>query len=677
MPVFEITAPDGKAYEIEGPDAQGALAALQKHIGTPAAAPAAAPVMPPADPFAAPTGAEAPPALAAMGYGELARTAGRTADNIVRAAANSMTFGMGDRFAGAMDAMIGRAPSVSEGVKAQHAESEARRQEQPAAAVVGDVAGGLTGGVGLAKSGLTLAGRVGPSLLPRVAGYGAEGAVYGGAHGAGSTYSDRISDYIENAKKGATTGALIGGALPVAGAAAGGLYRTGAAFLGPRVEGASRGASALLRGAAQADEAGMRALPQMGPDAMLVDAGPAMLGLGQGAGTGTGSGRTALVNALRKRDDNTGARLAETLNENLGPVPRLSRIEANLSGDRAYNGLDYQPLLQAAGPVDTRGLARQLDAIAIQERGGAQRAARQVREMLTDPVATRELDRNPATLLNTREAIDGMLSTEADTNTIRVLTQARQAVDDELARSVPGIKAVDAQLAESHRQSAALQRGGQVLDTGKTAIRPADLADEISVSALPQGEMIGPSAAPVRLRQGMREEVDRLVGTNVNDLNTLERKLGTPQDWNAQKMATVFGDEPTARVAKALMDNRRFRQSYQDIVQNSQTAQRVEAAASMRGSEGGNVPHDTTLIGIGLKALNMVAKAISGASNARTKDEIGNILASQGPAVQRVARALLESAQRTGENSRAINRVLSSPYWISATAPVAGRKSTQ
>lgn len=128
---------------------------------------------------------------------------------------------------------------------------------------------------------------------------------------------------------------------------------------------------------------------------------------------------------------------------------------------------------------------------------------------------------------------------------------------------------------------------------------------------------------------------------------------------------------------KALMENRAFRDSYQKIVQNSQTAQRLEAAASMRGSEGGNVPHDMTLMGIGLKALNAVAKAVSGASNAKTKDEIGNILALQGPAVQRVARALLESARTTGENSRAINRVLSSPYWISATAPVAGRKATQ
>jgi hypothetical protein len=97
----------------------------------------------------------------------------------------------------------------------------------------------------------------------------------------------------------------------------------------------------------------------------------------------------------------------------------------------------------------------------------------------------------------------------------------------------------------------------------------------------------------------------------------------------------------------------------------------------MRGAEGGNVPHDTTATGLGLKALNLVAKALSGASNARTKDEIGNILAKQEPGVQRVARALLESAKATGENSRAISRVLSSPYWISSTSPASGRRSRQ
>lgn len=642
---------------------------------------AAAQPAPTYDAMGVPTGTEpAAPVQAGMSYGDQMSRIGGVLDKGVRMAANGMTFGLADKFAGGMDALTGRAPSYDAGVRAQRAETEAVRTANPGAAAVAEAAGGLVGGAGLVKSGVTLAGRVGSGLLPRVLGYGAEGAAYGGIHGAGSTYSDRIADYIENAKKGATTGALIGVGLPVAGAAAGGLYRTGAAFLGPRVEGASRGASALLRGAAQADEAGMRALPQMGPDAMLVDAGPAMLGLGQGAGTGTGSGRTALVTALQQRDARTGQRLAEALDTNLGPAPVPSRVEAGLAEARQNLTPAYQQVLQGAGPVDTRALAQQLDGIAAAERGPAQRAANQIRDML-DVGGTRPmhgprnpLENDPAALLNTRQAIDGMLATEADPNTIRILTQSRQAVDAELARAVPGIKNVDAQFAELSRQSAALQRGSQVLDSGKTAIRPVELADEVAQGAQPQGTMVGPSAAPVRLRQGARAEVDRIVGTNVNDLNALERKIGTPQDWNSQKLETIFGEGPVANVAKALMDNRRFRQSYQDIVQNSQTAQRQSSARAMEGSEGGNVPRDVTLTGIG---LNMVAKAILGASNANTKDEIGNILASQGPAVQRVARALLESAQRTGENSRAINRVLSSPYWISATAPVAGRKSTQ
>ncbi|MEH2501249.1 hypothetical protein V1290_000060 [Bradyrhizobium sp. AZCC 1578] len=675
MGVFEITAPDGRVYEIEGASAQGALAALQKHLG--AAAPQPAPAMQ-AEAGPMPSTMEGMGGVVQAGpdLGEQVRRVGSKLDDWARLAANGATFGLADKFAGGMDALTGRAPSYDAGVKANRTATQDVRNRLPESAVVEGV-GGLGGGIGLMRSGLTLAGRVGPNMLPRVLGYGAEGGAYGAAHGAGNTYSENPKDYLEAATKGATTGALIGGGLPVAGAAAGGLYRTGAAFLGPRVEGASRGASAMLRGAAQADEAGLRGLSEMGPDAMLVDAGPAMLGLGQGAGTGAGAGRTALVDALRNRDAGTGQRLARALDENLGPSPMPSRVEAGLSGDRAFMGQEYQPLLQGAGPVNTRGLAAQLDAMAIAERGGAQRAARQVREMLNDPVATRELDRNPAALLNSREAIDGLLKTEVDPNTIRVLTQARQAVDAELTRAVPGIKSIDAPIAESHRQSAALQRGTQVLDSGKTAIRPGELSDEIRLSALPQGEMIGPSAAPTRLRQGTRAELDRLVGTNVNDLNTLERKIGTPQDWNSQKLGTIFGDDARDAVVKSLMDNRKFRQSYQDIVQNSQTAQRMESAAAMRGSEGGNVPHDTTITGLGLKALNAVAKAIAGASNARTKDEIGQILAAEGPEVRRIAQDLLRSAWSTGQNSRAIMRVMSSPYWISATTPVAGRKSTQ
>jgi hypothetical protein len=39
MPVFEITAPDGRTFDVEGPDAQGALAALTKALGGASSAP--------------------------------------------------------------------------------------------------------------------------------------------------------------------------------------------------------------------------------------------------------------------------------------------------------------------------------------------------------------------------------------------------------------------------------------------------------------------------------------------------------------------------------------------------------------------------------------------------------------------------------------------------------------
>lgn len=47
-----------------------------------------------------------------------------------------------------------------------------------------EAAGVLATGVGLIRNGVTLAGRVGYGLLPRIAGFGLEGGAYGAAQGA-------------------------------------------------------------------------------------------------------------------------------------------------------------------------------------------------------------------------------------------------------------------------------------------------------------------------------------------------------------------------------------------------------------------------------------------------------------------------------------------------------------
>lgn len=618
---------------------------------------------------------------AAMPYGEQMSKVGTLVDNLGRATANGLTFGMADKFAGGMDALTGNASSYDAGVKAQRARTDAMPAAQR---VTGEVAGGLAGGVGLAKSGLTLAGRLGPALFRRVLGYGAEGAAYGAAHGAGNTYSDDASEYAANAGKGAAMGGGIGAGLPVAGRAASAAYRGAQAFIGPRVGNTSAGASAMLRAAAQADEQGIRQLASMGDEAMLVDAGPAMLGLGQGAGTGTGSGRTALVNALKSRDANTVPRINRDLDAAIGPAPRPSQLEAEIAGNVENVRPQYNGPFDRSQPVNTTTIASELEEMAQTLRGPAQAAVKKVRKFLDVPGSKdidpknmpglKALDTNPDSLFQTRQAIDGMLEGETNSKVVSQLTQVRKMVDEELARAVPGIKKVDAKYAELMRQQEGLQRGGTVFDTGKTATRPADLAAELRAGALPQGEQVGPSAVPTRIKQGARAEIDRLVGTHANDLNALERKLGTPQDWNSQKFAEIFGEGPHNAVMETLVNNRKFRQTYQDIVQNSQTAQRTAAAKAMEGSEGGNVRGDATMTGLGLKALNAVARAIAGASSSSTKNEIGLILAQQGPDVQRMARELLRTAQKTGENSRAINRVLSSPYWIGAGGSLAGQR---
>lgn len=622
------------------------------------------------------------------GYLGVASDIGTGVDNVVRAVANGMTFGIADKAAGGMDAVTGRAESYDEGVRAQRDRTQKFRDDHPVIQGAGELVGGLATGMGMARNGLTMAGRVTNGILPRMAAYGTEGAVYGAAHGAGNTYSDDWRDYAGNAWDSGKVGFGIGMALPAAGSAASALFRGGKAIAGPTIEGTGRTATALLRGGALADEMALRGIRSMGDEAMLVDAGPSMLGLGQGAGTGTGQGRSELVNALRSRDDRTGQRLAGMLDETLGPAPVPSQIREGLDASREAIGQRYNDLELTSTIVDPREFAEGLEAAAFRLRGPAQAAVQRVRGFLNQtrlpgaPVP-RDANGNPVqllasdadTLFQTRQAIDGMLAGEADPKVVRQLTMARQGVDDMLADAAPDIKRVDGQFQEIARQDEALTRGGQVFDTGKTATRPVELAQEIQEGALPAGQMVGPSGVPYRMRQGARAEVDRLVGTHVNDLNTLERTLATPQDWNSQKFAAVFGEPEYNAVADALRTNRRFRQSYQDIVQGSQTAQRTAAQKSMDGEI--EIPLDATIAGTGAAGARAIYRALVGMSREATKDEIGRVLAKQGPDAARIMEALLEGAATTRAGSQAVRGSIASPAAAAGGGQIGGQRRSR
>lgn len=172
--MIEIELPDGTVAEFpEGTSQDVIRGALQKRFGQQVAAPASAPP-------------EGPSML-------------QTADDLVRLAANGITFGFADKIAGYMDGT---------GTEAERARSESARDRQGMLGTAAEIGGSLVGPLGLAKAGLT-ATRL-PGMAGRYGGLAADGAAIG------------VADALGNDRD-VMTGAAAGAALGAAGQAAVGL----------------------------------------------------------------------------------------------------------------------------------------------------------------------------------------------------------------------------------------------------------------------------------------------------------------------------------------------------------------------------------------------------------------------------------------------------------------------
>jgi len=310
-------------------------------------------------------------------------------------------------------------------------------------------------------------------------------------------------------------------------------------------------------------------MDRLGPEAMLADVSPEWLGVARGAASRPGM-RDDIVNPLLARNATKNPRLATDLDA-LGRPVDPTRVTDRINEAQAALSPDYERVIAGARAVDTSPLANRLDNLSNLERGPAQQAASRVRAMLDVAGSPGTLDPHPRVLLNTRHAIDGLLGTEADPNAIRVLTVARRYVDDQLTRVAPGIKDVDAFHQELARQKQALEAGGMMFDTGKTAARPERLTEEFRESALPQGRLVGPSAAPLRTQQGARAELDRIVGTKANDPLAMQSTVKSEGDWNRDKLRAVFGQERADRALNAIDRETRFAQTGNRVTSGSDT----------------------------------------------------------------------------------------------------------
>jgi hypothetical protein len=118
----------------------------------------------------------------------------------------------------------------------------------------------------------------------------------------------------------------------------------------------------------------------------------------------------------------------------------------------------------------------------------------------------------------------------------------------------------------------------------------------------------------------------------------LRNQLQGEGGWNAAKMATVHGQSAADELTGTVDRNLAFRNTYSNVVQNSQTAQRTAAAREMKPEPSSEIPlfgPGSTMFGTGTTILKRggqkVFNALMESDPTRNYGAIARALTEQGP----------------------------------------------
>ncbi len=530
---------------------------------------------------------------------------------------------------------------------------------------VQSMAGKVTGGIAGTIAALPVAAATGTSALlgagaKGVMGAVGRGALAGVAQGAASGYGR--ADETQNTKEMAMRDAAIGGAFGAAVPAALSAGKAGFDAIASRV--APSDALSNVPSAARKffmEQAGDPAslakmqgeLKAIGPQALLADVSPEMQMIARGAASRPGS-RAPIVDALTARDQGKNQRLAAALNDTVGPVAEPTVVKQGIKDAQRALGPAYEDAFANARAVDSRALADSLDTQIVNSRGAIRSELEKARSLL-NVHGTKELDPSPRALHAAREALDTTIEPmvrEGKGKLVRVLSDVRRSLDETLADAVPGIKEVDAQYSELARQAQGLKDGAKVFRSGPDAVRPFDLARQVAGDGVGP---VGPSAVPFRMSQGARAEIDRIVGSNANDVAALRNSLKGEGDWNRDKLATLFGSDKAGRILKVLDNEGRMEATYRAVVGGSPTAPTQGFKEFLDdASKGTSIPTDTTITGLGIKGGKKLAEILLG-SNSKAKaerfaDDLGKLSVAGGADADDIVRALMSRQQKVASN---------------------------
>lgn len=467
--------------------------------------------------------------------------------------------------------------------------------------------------------------------------------------------------------------------------ASGGVERAANAVNG-RVEGMSQGAAGHLISAVGADgPAAVQAkLAELGPDAMLPDAGAALLGKAQGASLNSDEGRSILQTALTRRNVGTNARIQGDVDQALGPAQGDAQTitDAITAHRSAIDGVNYPTALNNAPPVKIAPIMTDLiDRIDQTPTGSMEhKALSKLQEMLTrtekqpllDAEGIQQYDKlgnerwqdvarshdDAGVLHKVKMEIDNVVEHDKPGLGVQpgalngqqaALKQVRHSLNDALETQVPGYANANAVSAALAKRATAVDLGTQYLGAGKTIASPERFA--AAFDPLAQGEKIA-------FAKGSRANVDRILGTKANDLQALRGELQGEGGWNTAKLATVHGQPAAEALVGSVDRNLKFRDTYNKVVENSQTAQRNAAANAMKKSdfnEGDIITPSGNALGMGLTALKRLGlkatNSVMESSRMRARGEIAQALTEQGPARDQRLSNIIDALNQRQKNA--------------------------
>lgn len=424
-------------------------------------------------------------------------------DSVVRGAADTLTFGLADELAAAGDAALnpifgtGKAGgSFSERYAAnkarENATDEADAENRGGYRIAGQLAGGVTGGVGLAKAGLSAtanAVNAGKTLPGVIAASAKEGAILGGLSGAGA--GEGVEGRAQGAAQGIATGAVVGALAPpvISGVSkvAGALSAPLMARLRPDEYANSAIGEGLKRAGMSADDIAASLAAARADGQEVFTAADAMGNAGQRMLStvvrNPNDQRQAVVEALLGRQMDQGRRVAGALQDASGTVLTAKQFEDMALKQRATDAArNYAPVAVDTTAIDIS------PAVALANRSispVADNLANAAGAVPTDLVARRGIESGEAAIRDPiREAIKTARSyLAADTLTVTNVEKAFRAktnIDQMIASAVekgrgaeaqalgPVRDALDAALAQTSPKYAAAR------DAYSAASRPID-----------------------------------------------------------------------------------------------------------------------------------------------------------------------------------------------------------